>query len=62
MLQDALEAFVNSEVARAEGVLKRDDIVDNLYGGILQSMMEYMATNPGDIPGAVRVIKVAKYI
>ena len=62
MLQDSLESFVNSEVTRAEGVLKRDDIVDNLYGGILQSMMEYMATNPGDIPGAVRVIKVAKYI
>jgi phosphate transport system protein len=62
MLQDALEAFVASDVARAEGVLKRDDIVDNLYGGILQTMMEYMATNPGDIPGAVRIIKVAKYI
>ena len=62
MLQDALEAFVNSEVTRAEGVLERDDFVDNLYGGILQKMMEYMATNPGDIPGAVRVIKVAKYI
>jgi phosphate transport system protein len=62
MLQDALESFVNSDVARAEGVLQRDDVVDGLYGRVLQSMMEYMATNPGDIPGAVRVIKVAKYI
>ncbi len=62
MLQDALEAFVQSDSARAKDVLQRDDIVDALYGGILEKMMAYMATNPGDIPGAVRVIKVAKYI
>ncbi len=62
MLEGALESFVHSDVARARGVLVRDDVVDALYGRVLRSMMEYMATTPGDIPGAVRVSNVAKYI
>jgi phosphate transport system protein len=62
MLRDALDAFVEGEVARAEQVLARDDAVDALYGGILRAMMEFMEANPGEIPGAIRVIKVAKYL
>ncbi|WP_394825231.1 phosphate signaling complex protein PhoU [Pendulispora albinea] len=62
MLRDALDAFVEGEATRAGQVLQRDDVVDNLYGGILGSMTEFMATNPGEIPAAIRVIKVAKYL
>jgi len=62
MLRDALDAFVEGEAARAEQVLVRDDGVDSLYGGILRSMMELMAEKPEEIPAAIRVIKVAKYI
>ncbi|WP_394845742.1 phosphate signaling complex protein PhoU [Pendulispora brunnea] len=62
MLRDALDAFVEGEATRAAQVLERDDTVDNLYGGILGSMMEFMATNPAEIPAAIRVIKVAKYL
>jgi phosphate transport system protein len=39
-----------------------DDAVDELYGRILRDMMSYMASYPNEIPAAVRVIKVAKYI
>jgi hypothetical protein len=43
-------------------VLQRDDAVDERYGEILRAMMEFMAHSPDEIPSAVRVIKVAKYI
>lgn len=62
MVRDALDAFVQSEATRAEQVLARDDAVDKLYGEILRAMMEHMAGNQSDIPAAIRVIKVAKYI
>jgi phosphate transport system protein len=62
MLRNALDAFVEGEAARAEQVMAGDDAVDELYGRILREMMSYMANQPNEIPAAVRVIKVAKYI
>ncbi|MCL2778400.1 MAG: phosphate signaling complex protein PhoU [Polyangiaceae bacterium] len=62
MVRDALDAFVQGEVARAEQVLERDDSVDRAYGEILRSMTDFMAQHAEDIPSAIRVIKVAKYI
>ncbi|HWL85357.1 MAG TPA: phosphate signaling complex protein PhoU [Polyangiaceae bacterium] len=62
MLRDALDAFVEGEATRAAQVLARDDTVDGLYGGILGAMMEFMAVNTNEIPSAIRVIKVAKYL
>jgi phosphate transport system protein len=62
MVRDALDAFVQGEVARAEQVLERDDAVDRAYGDILRSMSDFMAQHADDIPAAIRVIKVAKYI
>ena len=62
MVRDALDAFVDGDPARAETVLKRDDDVDKGYSDVLNMMMEYMAQHAGDIPAAIRVIKVAKYI
>jgi phosphate transport system protein len=62
MLRNALDAFVEGEAARAEQVMAGDDAVDELYGRILREMMSYMANHANEIPAAVRVIKVAKYI
>jgi phosphate transport system protein len=62
MLRNALDAFVEGEAARAEQVMAGDDAVDELYGRILRDMMAYMASHADEIPAAVRVIKVAKYI
>jgi phosphate transport system protein len=62
MLRDALDAFVEGDVTRAEQVLKGDDAVDALYGQTLRDMMTFMQANHDEIPGAIRVIKVAKYI
>ncbi|HSO34191.1 MAG TPA: phosphate signaling complex protein PhoU [Labilithrix sp.] len=62
MVRDALDAFVDGEVSRAEQVLLRDDSVDDAYGEVLDAMTEFMREEPGEIPAAIRVIKVAKYI
>jgi phosphate transport system protein len=62
MLRDALDAFVEGDVTRAEQVLLGDDAVDALYGQTLREMMTFMQENHAEIPGAIRVIKVAKYI
>ena len=62
MVRDALDAFVAGEAGRAEQVLLRDDSVDDAYGEVLDAMTEFMREEPGEIPAAIRVIKVAKYI
>jgi phosphate transport system protein len=62
MLRDALDAFVEGDVTRADQVLRGDDAVDELYGRTLRDMMAYMADHAEEIPHAIRIIKVAKYI
>jgi phosphate transport system protein len=62
MVRDALDAFVQGEAARAEQVLARDDEIDAAYGECLRTMTAFMKEHPEDIPAAIRVIKVAKYI
>jgi phosphate transport system protein len=62
MLRDALDAFVDADLARAERVRLGDDAVDDLYGKTLGEMMAFMAQNPERIPAAMGVINVAKYL
>ncbi len=62
MVRDALDAFVGGDVTKAEEVLSRDDEVDDAYGRVLDAMTEFMRETPAEIPSAIRVIKVAKYI
>lgn len=62
MVRDALDAFVQGEADRARQVLDDDDAVDAAYGEVLSTMSDYMAGHSDDIPAAIRVIKVAKYI
>jgi phosphate transport system protein len=62
MLRDALDAFVEGDVTRAEQVRMGDDSVDELYGRTLREMMAFMQEQRDEIPQAIRVIKVAKYL
>jgi phosphate transport system protein len=62
MVRDALDAFVEGDVSLAESVLQRDDGVDNAYGDVLDAMTDLMRAQPAEVPSAIRVIKVAKYI
>jgi phosphate transport system protein len=62
MLRDALDAFVEADLVRAERVRLGDDAVDELYGKTLTEMMAFMAENPTRIPAAMGVVNVAKYL
>ena len=62
MVRDSLDAFVEGDVSRAESVLRSDDAVDDAYGEVVDAMTELMRAEPAEIPSAIRVIKVAKYI
>jgi phosphate transport system protein len=62
MLRDALDAFVQADVDRAERVRLGDDAVDALYGKALREMMGFMAEHPERIPAAMGVVNVAKYL
>jgi phosphate transport system protein len=62
MLRNALDAFVNADVDRAESVRRGDDAVDELYGRTLREMMGFMAGHSERIPTAMRVVSVAKYL
>src|SRR4051794_37321432 len=43
MLREALDSFVQGDVARATRIRKADDSVDELYGSILREMTAFMA-------------------
>jgi phosphate transport system protein len=62
MLRDSLDAFVNSQTARAELVRSADDAVDELYGRSLRETTEFIAQHPTRALDGVRVIRVAKYL
>jgi phosphate transport system protein len=62
MVSAALEAFVTGDGERAEEVLVHDDIVDDLYGQTVRGMEEYMKRHPLEIPAALSVMSVAKYL
>jgi phosphate transport system protein len=62
MLRDALDAFVEGDVERAEKVLTGDDVVDALYAKALKDLMAFMQENHTGISGAFCVMRVAKNI
>ncbi len=62
MLREALDAFVEGDTARARAVLTMDDEVDAFYGDTLRSVQAWMAEHPREIPDAMCVASVAKYL
>jgi phosphate transport system protein len=62
MLRDALDAFVASDVERAQLVIDRDHVVDDFYSQVFRELLTYMMENPRNIYRATRVQSIAKYI
>lgn len=62
MLREALDAFVEGDPARARNVLLMDDEVDESYGETLRSALAWMSEHPTEIPAAMCVASVAKYL
>jgi phosphate transport system protein len=62
MVRDALDAFVAGDAERAEGVLARDQILDEHYAQLFRELLTYMMEDPRNIYRATRIQSVAKYL
>jgi phosphate transport system protein len=62
MLGDALDAFVGGDVARAQKVLDRDDVVDAYFAQTFRELLTYMMENPRNISRALRLQAVGKHL
>jgi len=62
MLKNALEAYVNLDIALAEQVCESDDEVDNLNQQIFRELLTYMMEDPQKISQATQIIFVSSYL
>jgi phosphate transport system protein len=59
MLKNALDSFVNEDVALAESVLKSDDQVDQYDHQVYLSAKEYMMDHPSTVEYGINLMMVA---
>jgi len=62
MLHEGLDAFVASDVERAQHVIARDRNVDAYYTQIFRELLTYMMEDPRNIFRATRLQSIAKYL
>jgi len=61
-LKGALDAFVESDVVKAEAVLKGDDLIDALYLKLFNELLALMMEDSKNIRRATSVMFVAKHL
>lgn len=62
MLREALDAFVEGDLARARRVIEADGEVDELYAHTVREVQSWMAAHPADIGAAMCVFSAARYL
>ena len=62
MVKDAIDAFVDRSVEKAERVIARDDEVDTLYERVFADVLEVMRANADAIGRGIHVQSVAKWL
>lgn len=62
MLNDALEAFVSRDTARARSVLPRDKDVDALHKQLQRELVSYMLESPTTITRCLHLMQISKRI
>ena len=62
MLADTLRALQNQDVASANRVIDKDEVVDAYYAQIFNEVLSRMRENPEDIFRATRIQAISKYI
>jgi phosphate transport system protein len=61
-LRAALDAFVDGDVAKAETVIKGDDLVDAVYHKLFNDLLALMMEDPRNIRRANSLLFVAKHL
>ena len=62
ILKDSLDAFVNSDAALAEKVIRDDIFIDDCYEQIFRELLTYMMEDTKYISRALKVIFIAKHL
>ncbi len=62
MVKDSIDAFMRNDVELAQGVIERDDEVDQLNYQIYRELLSYMAEDPHTIGPATRLLFISKYL
>ena len=62
MLKDALDAYVQRDVALAEDIISRDNDVDQMYNGLFRQFITFMMEDPRNITGCMHLHFMAKNI
>ncbi len=60
MVREALDAFLESDVERAERVIARDDDVDAFNTQIFRELLTYMMEDPRNVSRAIKIVNIAK--
>lgn len=61
MLISSIDAFVGKDIKLAEDVIKRDDIVDDLFVNIKSELIELIHQNPENGHQALDLLMIGKY-
>jgi len=62
MLSDALDAYIEGDVERAEDVRLRDSDVDQMYNAVFRELLTHMMEDPRNITAAMHLHFIAKNI
>ena len=62
MLKDALDAYVQRDVALAEDIISRDNDVDQMYNGLFRQFITFMLEDQRNITGCMHLHFMAKNI
>ena len=62
MLHDALDAFVSHDVTRAQRVLDRDDMLDDLKDQVFRELLTYMLGDPRTVESGIDLILVSRHL
>ncbi len=62
MLKDALDSYINRDVALAEDVRQRDHDVDQMYNALFRQFLTYMMEDPRNISPCMHLHFIAKNV
>ena len=62
MLVGSIEAFVDKDLEKANEVIKRDDVVDDLFDKVKKELIQMIHENADKVEQAADLLMVAKYM
>lgn len=62
MVRDSITSFVQSDLALAQEVMKRDDLVDDLFNQVKHELADLLAKSHEHIDWAIDFLMIAKYL